>query len=395
MSNLADGIFKLALPLVALRFTRSPGLVAGVEVVRSLPWLLLALQAGAVVDRSDRRRTMLLANVVRAVAVGVPALVLLTGNGALWLLYLVALATGVAEVFYDTASQSILPSLVPRERLSRANGRLYAVEYGMQQLVGPPLAGLLVGAGVAMAFGLPALLWLTAVAALLVLHGSFRPERRGAPTTIRVDIAEGLAFLRGHRLLRTLAGMVGVTNLASSATGALLVLFVVGEESALGLTEAGAGVLLLALAVGGMVGTVVVEHVERALGRARTIRLSIVLFAQFAVAPALTTDVALVAASLFAGGVGMMLWNIPTVSFRQNVTPDRLLGRVNSAYRLLAWGALPLGAALGGLLGELLGIRPVFAVMGAVTLLLLLPAGTITDVALDAAEADADLTEER
>lgn len=391
VSNLADGAFKIALPLVAVTFSRSPALVAGVEVARSLPWLVVALQAGAYVDRWDRRRTMLAANTVRGLALAALALVIVSGIGGLPALYTVALVTGVAEVFHDTAAQTILPALVPRGQLARANGRLYAVEFGMQQLAGPPVGGLLVATGLAIAFWVPAGLWLVGVGALSLLRGSFSTVREGPPTTIRTDVREGVAFLRNHELLRTLAIMVGVTNLASSAGAAIVVLFAVGEGSALGLSESGFGGILVALAVGGLLGSLVAATIEARLGRARTITLSLVLMTTFLAAPAVTTNVTAIVVLLFIGGVGVMLWNIPTVSFRQEVTPDHLLGRVNSAYRMLAWGALPVGALVGGLLAEVIGIRPVFAVMALLSLAMLVPNRRITDLALAAAVQDAEV----
>lgn len=136
LSNLADGVFKVALPLVALEYTRSPALVAGLELVRSLPWLLGSLQAGALIDRLDRRRAMVVANAARAAFVAIPAVAIAAGGGSLALLYVAAVGTGICEVFYDTAAQSILPSIVPRSDLDRANGRLYAVELGSQEFAG-------------------------------------------------------------------------------------------------------------------------------------------------------------------------------------------------------------------------------------------------------------------
>ena len=116
MSNLADGVFKVALPLLAIRYTRSPALVAGVQLVQMAPWLLGALPIGAVVDRIDRRRAMMAANAARAVLVAVPAVLIAFDAGGLWLLFVAAAGTGVAEVFYDTAAQSMLPSPRPQGR---------------------------------------------------------------------------------------------------------------------------------------------------------------------------------------------------------------------------------------------------------------------------------------
>lgn len=387
LSNLADGVFKVALPLVAIHYTRSPALVAGLELVRSLPWLLGSLTVGALADRLDRRRTMVVANAARAAFVAVPAIAIAVDLGSLWWLYVAAVGTGVAEVFYDTAAQSILPSVVPRARLDRANGRLHAVELGAQELAGPPLGGLLVAAALALSFATSAALWAVAIVALLTLRGSFTPVRTGPRTTIRTDVREGLAFLARRPVLRTMALMVGMTNLATSAVGAVLVLFAVGPGSALGLTEPEFGALFATMAAGGFLGGLVAHRAQRRIGRARSMTLSVLGMIGYVTAPAVTTNVAVLAAVFFAGGITLMLWNITTVSFRQRVTPDHLLGRVNSCYRLVAWGTRPLGAALGGALGEWFGVRSVFALMGVVTVAVLVPDRRITEQAL----ADAEL----
>ncbi len=388
ISNLADGVFKIALPLLAIHYTRSPALVAGLELVRSLPWLVGALHVGALTDRLDRRRAMLWANTARVVFVAVPAVAMAAGDGSLWLLYGAAVGTGVAEVFYDTAAQAILPSLVVRSRLDRANGRLFAVELGAQEFAGPPLAGVLVAVALALPFATSAALWSVALVVLLALRGAFRPRRNGPATSIRADIREGLVFLLERPVLRTMALMVGMTNLATSAVFAVIVLFAVGPGSAMGLTEPQFGILFGLLAAGGVVGGLVAEPVQRRLGRARTLTVSVVGMFVYVVAPAITANVAVIAVVFFGSGLTTMLWNITTVSFRQRVTPNELLGRVNSVYRLVAWGTRPLGAALGGAIGEWLGVRSVFAIMGLLAAAVLIPDRTITEGSLTEAETD-------
>jgi MFS family permease len=386
LSNLADGIFKLSLPLIAIEFTRSPAVIAGLEMVRSLPWLLCALPVGALADRLDRRRVMVLANLARAALVMVAALVLSADGGSIWMLFLVAAGTGVAEVFYDTSAQSILPNIVPRARLGRANGRLASIELSTQLFIGPPLAGLLVGIALALAFWSSAMVWIGAIVLLWALRGSFRPVRAAVPSTLRADIVEGWRFLIGQPILRSMAVMVGIGNLASSAAGAILVLYVVGEDSAFGLTERQFGFFVLSTAVGSIIASFTAERVQAAIGRARTLTASVFGMTFWVVAPALTTNVWLVVPALAVGGYAIMLWNIPTVSFRQAITPDHLLGRLNSVYRLLAWGTLPLGAILGGLLAEVFGLRAVFLIMGVLSATLLIPNRSITDERMDAAE---------
>ena len=388
LSNLADGIVKVALPLIAIRYTDSPALVAGLAVALTLPWLLFALPAGALADRLDRRRAMLAANTVRAALLAALALATVAGAGSIWVLYAVALGIGAAETIYDTSAQSILPQVVPRALLSRANGRLFAAELTANEFVGPPLGGFLVVAGAALAYAAPAALWLVAIGALLLVRGRFRVERDGR-TTMRADIAEGLRFLWRHRLLRTLAFMVGVSNFATNAVFAVLVLYAVGPASAMGLSEPAYGLLLTTTAAGALVGSLVAERVERRLGRARSLALTVLGSGLLVGIPALTTDPYLIGVAFFVGGATIALWNVVTVSLRQRVTPDRLLGRLNSAYRLIAWGTRPLGAAVGGGLAVAFGLRAVFAGMAVLTLSMIVGMTWVTDEAMDAAERDA------
>lgn len=387
LSNLADGVFKIALPLLAIQLTQSPTLVAGLTVAATLPWLLFALTAGALADRLDRRKLMLWANLSRAMLPAVLIAVVLLDLGSIWALYVVALMVGVAETLYDTSAQSILPQMVHRDQLSRANGRLYAVELTANQFVGPPLGGLLVALGVVAGLAVPAALWLAAVGGLLLVPGAFRIERE-QKTTLRFDIGEGLRFLWHQKILRTLGVMTGVFNFASSAAFAVLVLFAVGPASAMKLSEVGFGLLLTTSALGAFVGSFISEWAEAKLGRSKSLALTILGSALLVGAPAVTDNPYILGAILFVGGMLIMLWNIITVSLRQRIAPARLLGRVNSAYRLLAWGTMPLGAAAGGLLAQWLGLQAMFGIMGVLTLALLGMMPILTDKAITAADVE-------
>jgi MFS family permease len=391
LSNLADGLVKVALPLVAVTLTDSPALVAGVTLAVTLPWLLFALPAGALADRVDRRVAMVTANVVRAAAMVILAVAVVLGLessvAAIWALYLVALLLGTAETVYDTSAQSILPQVVPRDRLPRANGRLLAAELTANEFVGPPLGGLLVAAGIAAAFATPAALWAVAVGALLLLRGGFSVPRE-KPTTLRADVAEGLRYLWRHRLLRTLAAMTGLFNFATNATFAVFVLYAVGPDSAMRLTGAAYGLLFATIAAGSLIGALLADRIIRRLGRSRSLFLGILGGVGIVGIPALTTNPLVIAAAFLLGGLGSALWNVVAVSLRQRITPDRILGRINSSYRLVAWGTRPLGAAAGGLLGELLGLRAVFTIAAALILATLIGMTQVTDTAIGTAEHD-------
>ncbi|WP_062214270.1 MFS transporter [Streptomyces sp. NBRC 109706] len=389
LSNLADGVARVALPLAAVEVTRSPTLIAGLAVTLALPWLLFALPAGALADRLDRRRMMLAANTTRITLLGGLVLATALGVESVWALYAVAFGIGVAETLYDTSAQSIVPQLVDRSQLSRANGRLYAVELTASEFVGPPLAGFLTATGLLLAFTAPAALWALAVGALLLVPGRFRVVRE-RPTTLRADIAEGLRFLWRHRLLRTLAMMTGVFNFTTSAVFAVFVLFAVGPDSPMGLSGPAFGLLLTSTAVGSLLGSLVAERIEGRIGRGRCLPLTVVSGALLLGVPALTSDPIAVGAGFFAGGLGIVLWNVITVSLRQRIVPDRLLGRVNSGYRLLAWGVGPLGAAAGGLLAHLFGLSAVFATMALTTLALLAGCRFVTEERMATAEREAE-----
>jgi predicted MFS family arabinose efflux permease len=155
----------------------------------------------------------------------------------------------------------------------------------------------------------------------------------------------------------------------------------------MGLSEAAYGVLLTTLGVGSLVGSWLAVPAERRLGRVRTLMVSVVLCGASLVVPAVTTSPVPVGASQVVGGVAVVLWNVVTVSLRQRITPDRLLGRMNASYRLVGWGTMPLGAVAGGFLAETLGLRATFAIAAAAVLATLAGFRFITDDAIATAEA--------
>lgn len=383
LSNLADGVFQVALPLLAVTLTRSPGLVAGVALAQRLPWLFMALPAGALADRLDRRLTMIRVDVLRVVVMGALALTVALDVASMPVLYVAALVLGVGETMFDTAAQSILPSVVDRAQLSDANGQLQAVELTTNAFIGPSLGGLIAAASLTAAFAVSSGAYLVAALCLVALAGSFRPEPSGAPKNMRAEIAEGLRFLWGNPVLRTLGLMLGVTNLAFMAHQSVLVLYATG---AMGLSEAGYGLMFTASAIGGVAGSFAGPRIERLLGRSRSLMLAIVLFGMTLAVPAITADVAANVIALIVAAFGSVVWNVITVSFRQRITPDRLLGRMNSAYRLLGWGTMPIGAALGGAIAEIWGLRPTFAVAALLHLPLLLGFLVVTESRMQAAD---------
>jgi MFS family permease len=386
-SNLADGVFFIVLPLLAVRLTDSPLLIAGLTIVSRLPWLVFVLVAGALADRLDRRRTMRNVQLFRVAVLAVLTGLALTGGLSLPVLYVAALLLGVAETLFDTAAQSILPSIVDKEKLATANGRLYGVELIMNQFVGPPLGGLLIVASLPLALGSSVVGYAIAAIGLTLLVGSFKPVRTGPPTRLTTDIAEGVRYLIGHPVLRTLAVMVGIMNLSFMATGAVFVLYAL-RPGPMGLSEPEFGIFGTTFALGSLLGSFVAAPLERRLGRVPLLFGCVIVAALTTAVPAFTANAFVVGPAYVVLGLFVVVWNVITVSLRQRIIPDRLLGRVNAGYRFLAWGTQPLGALLGGILAELFGLRAVFLLGGLLVLVLLAARIVISEASLAAAEAE-------
>lgn len=298
---------------------------------------------------------------------------------------------GVAETLYDSAAPALLPMIVKRDELTRANGRLFAVELTANEFIGPPLGGFLITAGAVLSLATPAASWLVAVGLLLLgVRGNFRADQpTQAPSSWYHEALVGLRYLWRHDVLRVLAFVVGTFNFCSQAVYATLVLYVVGPGSAMGLNGTAYGLLLAVGAVGNVVGFLfVAERVEHRWGRARVITVAILVAGLALTAPGATTNPWIIGGAGFVGGVANAAWNVITVSLRQRTSPLPLLGRVSSGFRMLAWGTGPLGAVAGGLAAEAVGLRPVFATAGALAALLVVPIYRLNDRRLDRAERE-------
>ena len=367
ISNLGDGVSLTAGPLLAAALTRDPVLVAGVAFAQRVPWLLFPLLSGALVDRLDRRRVMGYVDVARTALIGTLGVAVLSGEAGLPLMYAIFFLMGTLETLFDNASQAIIPAVVARDRLERANSRLYAAELVSNQLAGPPLGGFLFSVAVAVPFLLDAGTFGAAAALILALRGKFRPPRPedAPPTTLVGEIGEGIRWLWNHRLIRTLAIMLGVFNITFAATDAIYVLF---AQEVLGLGSFGYGVLVTSGAVGGLIGSLIADRIIARLGSGRALQASVLISSVVLAAIALSESAFVVWAMFLLVGITVVVWNVITVSFRQAVVPEGIFGRVNSVYRLLGWGGMSVGALLGGLLARSFGLTTPFWVGAGVLL---------------------------
>lgn len=358
-SNLGDGAWLVAAPLLALTLTRDPVLIAGLAFAQRLPWLLFGLIGGALADRLDRRRVMVGVAAARATLVGTLTVAVVFDWATMPLLYIVFFLIAVGETLFDTSAAALLPALVPKENLTQANARLSATFTITNQFIGPPLGGSLFAAAAALPFALGAA-GLAATSTLLsTLRGSFRadhpPDR--PRTSLRADIAEGVRWLRAHRLLRTLTIAMAILNLTLVAQVSITVLL---AEERLGLGPAGYGALVTAYGVGGVLGGLVAPWVLARIGESQYLRLAIILETAIPAAMALTTSGYVAGAVFVLFGLHAIVWGSLISALQQELTPDRLRGRVRSVNAVLEYGTGAPGALLGGLLASTIGITAPF-----------------------------------
>jgi MFS family permease len=371
VDGIGDGALAAALPLLTVTFTHDPRIVSLVGALAYLPWLLISLPAGAIIDRSDHGRVMWTSQLGQGLVVGVLAILVATGHASIPIVISAAFLVGIGEVMFTNASQSIIPSIVETKSLPRANSLLYIVQTVTQSFAGPPLGSVLFVVAVALPFGVDAATFAASAALIATL-----PRRKPTvPSTermpMRQSIAEGLRWIRGNRLLRTLALMLGVNNLAGQLGQATLVLF---ATQTLGLTPQLFGVLFAGAAVGGVAGGLAAPWIVRTLGELRCLIFAPAIISIAYLLGGLVTNGIELGATLAIGTFAITQWNVVTVSLRQRVVPPGLLGRVNSVYRMLGWGLIPVGAILGGWVATTWGLRAPLPVAGALRALVLLVA---------------------
>ncbi len=348
-----------AFPLLVATLTRDPLLVALATLAYQLPWFVFELFAGEIVDRVDRRKLMMWGDLARAGVVGLLGVLVLGEQISLPAVYGMAFLLGMAETLVDTSWEAFVPALVAPENLEMANGRTQASEMTANELMGPPLGGFLFLLAAGVPFVANAAIFLLAAGLIALIPGSYRPQRevahgRGA---MRHEIGDGLRWLWNHKVLRILSATAGLSNLLSTA---ILSVFVLFAQDVLGVDDIGFGVMLAAAGVGGITGALVAHRAEMWLGPGRAIVVAVFGMAGAALILAVTSSAVVAGIAFAIDGFTVALWNVVVVSLRQELTPDALRGRVAADARVVAFGAIPIGAGVGGVLASVAGLRSPF-----------------------------------
>jgi len=386
-SNLADGIGRTAVPLVATTLTRDPLLISVIGALAFVPWLVFGLPAGMIVDRCDRRLIMAVANALRgAVAVWLASLAVF-GGLSLWALFVGTLVFGFGETLFDNATNAVIPGVVSRRELDRANGWMQAAQITIDNFIATPIAGVLF----AVALALP--LWagsagylIPIVLALLLPVSAARPlqARREAggdagavtagamaePITIgtpsaRISTKEAVAYLVDHRYLRAMVVFTSVVGSMLSFSQAVILLFFLETMS---VPAAAVGFITAGIGVGALSGSLLAPRLVERFGRGPVMLGSVFVTGATLVLTGIAPEVwtAVIAFSVSAGAVS--LWNVPWGSLRQQIVPQEIFGRVLGVIRTFTWGLFPVATVLGGWVGRI-DLRLPFWSAGAVVML--------------------------
>ena len=369
-SALGSGLATIAAPLYVASHTRSPVVVSAAFGVAWLPWLLFALPGGVLVDRVDRRRLMIVIDSARVVAVAVLAVAIATGHAGVAVLYAVLFAVNTGEVIFRSASQAMIPALVPRARLEKANGWLFGGTLLMQQMIAGPLGGFLFAVAASVPFFVNAGTYAASAILIGLVTGVYRVPGRAATGTsdgagggaaggvaggasVWAEAAAGLRWLMGQRVLRTMAILIGLLNVTLTAAIAVLVLL---ARDRLGLGSVGYGLLFTCIAAGGILGSLTGDKIISWVTATWTIRVGLLIEAALHLTLATSRNVYLIGFVLFAFGVHGSLWGIVGNSLRQRLTPPAMLGRVGSSMLFVAAGGNCAGALLGGVIAGQFGL---------------------------------------
>jgi len=360
VSTLGSTASTIVYPLLILALTASPAAAGMAAALRAVPYLLFCLPAGALVDRWDRGRVMVLCDLGRCLAVASVALAIWLSVLTIWQLYAVAFIEGSLFVFFNIAEVAALPRVVPPRLLAEAAAQNEAA-FGAAEIVGPSIGTLLYQTlGRAAPFAADAISYIASIVSLRILRTDLRAAQARPATHLRAEIAEGLRWLWRAPLIRFMAFLTGGLNMAGAATPLLIIVL----AKKMGASDIQIGLIFSIGGIGGILGSLIGGRIQRRFSFGQVI--AFVLWIQALVFPLYALVPNFLLLGLVAALIALLapVYNVVQFSYRLALIPDALQGRVNSTFRLLAFGLNPVGAALSGLLLQRLGPVPTVALFG-------------------------------
>ena len=353
-SKFADGLVGAAIPLLAATLTRDSVLIAIQANMMLLPWLFFAIPIGALMDRLNRRLSMLLVQGTRVAIGATIASLMITGQMNLWFLMALTFIFGISEVVYDTATQSTIPALLKGNQLERGNSRLQIADTVMQSFIGAPLGAIIFAAiaftpfmGISVCYVI-AIILVSSIApkAMQSLRSAAAPKR----STLRAEMKEGLVYLWNDKVLFRLVVTTGAVGFCYALGQSTLVLFILDH---LHVPEASYGLLMIPLAVGALLGAFASPLLSARFGRSKTSAYSLPVSALTLLLAGLAPDATWYMAATLLHGFFIAQWNILLMSTYHAMIPNEIFGRIHGTRRTLVWGLMPIGGLIGGFLGKI------------------------------------------
>jgi MFS family permease len=394
-SNLADGLGRIAVPLIATTLTRDPLAISALSALAFLPWLVFGLPAGMIVDRFDRRWVMAFANALRGLAAVGLAMLTMTGQLSIWWLFAGVLVFGLGETLFDNATTSIVPSVVVRPALDRANGWMQTAQITIDSFIASPIGGVLFAVSLALPLWVGAAGYLIPIILAVMLPlSAARPLREAAVTPARAEAAvaagdplaaaeeatpadasaaarpnvsarEALSYLRNHRFLRSMVVFTSIVGCAFAFAQAPVYLYFLDVHH---VAPAAIGVVTAGIGLGALAGSLIASSLVAKFGRGRVmlganVVAALSLAGVWAAPEAITATIAY---GLMAAAVSV--WNVPWGALRQTIVPGHLFGRVLGIIRTFTWGIFPFATLLGGWVARI-DLRLPFVIAAGVTMI--------------------------
>lgn len=374
ITNLVDGVLRLAAPLLAVSLTQDPILIGALTALGLLPWLFFAIPIGAIVDRVDRRKALVLGNSLRAVIALFIAFAVAQDFISIWLLLISVFLFGICEVLVDTTSQAVLPQILDKSNYERGNSRLQISEVIVSQFAGAPLSGLLYAVSIALPFFFSTTGFI--LAGLLILLFPFENEvnarKRGEVEQdklgLKGDIKFALNYLYQDKQIFSIVVITTLLGFFYSLSNAIAPLFILKE---LNVTPALFGVVLAIQGVGALAGSIAAPMVSKYLGRGKALAINVFFASLLVIFIGLSPNAYFFVAVSVLIGFTISVWNILLMSLYQSLIPPELYGRIHGARRTIVWGLMPIGALLGGLIARG-GLRLPFLIGGSIATLIAL-----------------------
>lgn len=362
-SNLGDGLTLVGFPLLAISLTDDARLVAAVAAARFLPFLVIGLPAGVLIDRFDRRHIAMVAQVARAASLIVVGMSVVSDTASIWLLASAAFVVGMGEVMTDGGLPAVVRDVVSINQLEVANSRLRASETVSNTFIGPPVGAFLFQIDPSIPFFTAAALYVITMGLLANLPGSFKPDVDPDGGSFLREMTSGLSYVWGHSVLKPLALTVAAFAFVGEAGNAI---FVILATERFGLSEFQFGLLLTGDAVASVTMSFFVLRLVRKTSHGTSMKVAVVAFSVQAFIFGFSTLVPLAVLAVLFGGVSDPTWNVISGTVRQRLVDDKIFGRMMTAYLFIAWSFQPLGALFGGVVAERFGPQWVYVVAGTV-----------------------------